>query len=142
MWQKTKVQLYDDPNTTGNTAGNLLNGGKFCEADGRIYYADPYDNDSLYVTDDKLQKSTKLHGDTVSYLNVAGDYIFYTRRNDRKSVTGGNVLALSKTGLFRLTTDGKIWVSCMMIRHSLCAYTETICIISITMKKGIAVKCS
>ena len=24
MWQKTKVQLYDDPNTTGNTAGNLL----------------------------------------------------------------------------------------------------------------------
>ena len=107
MWQKTKVQLYDDPNTTGNTAGNLLNGGKFCEADGRIYYADPYDNDSLYVTDDKLQKSTKLHGDTVSYLNVAGDYIFYTRRNDRKSVTGGNVLALSKTGLFRLTTDGK-----------------------------------
>ena len=21
MWQKTKVQLYDDPNTTGNTAG-------------------------------------------------------------------------------------------------------------------------
>ena len=27
MWQKTKVQLYDDPNTTGNTAGNLLNGG-------------------------------------------------------------------------------------------------------------------
>ena len=122
MWQKTKVQLYDDPNTTGNTAGNLLNGGKFCEADGRIYYADPYDNDSLYVTDDKLQKSTKLHGDTVSYLNVAGDYIFYTRRNDRKSVTGGNVLAL-------------IWVSCMMIRHSLCAYTETICIISITMKK-------
>lgn len=107
MWQKTKVQLYDDPNTTGNTAGNLLNGGKFCEADGRIYYADPYDNDSLYVTDDKLQKSTKLHGDTVSYLNVAGDYIFYTRRNDRKSVTGGNVLALSKAGLFRLTTDGK-----------------------------------
>ena len=107
MWQKTKVQLYDDPNTTGNTAGNLLNGGKFCEADGRIYYANPYDNDSLYVTDDKLQKSTKLHGDTVSYLNVAGDYIFYTRRNDRKSVTGGNVLALSKTGLFRLTTDGK-----------------------------------
>ena len=33
MWQKTKVQLYDDPNTTGNTAGNLLNGGKFCEAE-------------------------------------------------------------------------------------------------------------
>ena len=29
MWQKTKVQLYDDPNTTGNTAGNLLNGVSF-----------------------------------------------------------------------------------------------------------------
>lgn len=43
-----------------------LIGGKFCEAGGRIYYANPYDNDSLYVTDDKLQKSTKLHGDTVS----------------------------------------------------------------------------
>lgn len=92
MWQKTKVQLYDDPNTTGNTAGNLLNGGKFCEADGRIYYADPYDNDSLYVTDDKLQKSTKLHGDTVSYLNVAGVLFSIQNVMTARAVTGGNVL--------------------------------------------------
>ena len=77
------------------------------------------------------RKSTKLHGDTVSYLNVAGDYIFYTRRNDRKSVTGGNVLALSKTGLFRVTTDGKnMGKHVMMSRHSLCAYTETISVLS------------
>ena len=33
----------NDENTTGNTAGNLNNGGLFCESDGKVYFANAYD---------------------------------------------------------------------------------------------------
>lgn len=107
MRMKTQVELYRDPNTTGNTSGNLLNGGRFCESDGNIYFANPKDDNSLYVMTNQLKNMKKLHGDSVSYLNVAGKYIFYTRRNDKKSGTGDELLSLSRTGLFRLSTNGK-----------------------------------
>ena len=32
----------------GNLAGNLMNGGYFCESDGTIYFANPYDSNRLY----------------------------------------------------------------------------------------------
>ena len=38
----------NDENTVGNTAGNLNNKGYFCEYDGRVYFANAYDNYSLY----------------------------------------------------------------------------------------------
>ncbi len=34
--------------TLGNTAGNLLNKGLFCESDGKIYFVNPYDGNTLY----------------------------------------------------------------------------------------------
>lgn len=104
---RSGVELYEDPNTTGNTSGNLLNGGRFCESDDYIYFANPKDDNSLYVMNKDLDNMKKLHGDSVSYLNVAGKYIFYTRRNDKKTGTGDELLSLSKTGLFRLSTNGK-----------------------------------
>ncbi|MCH5267013.1 MAG: DUF5050 domain-containing protein [Lachnospiraceae bacterium] len=104
---QSRVSLYDDPNTTGNTSGNLLNGGRFCESGDSIYFANPYDDNSLYVMNSDLKKIKKLHSDSVSYLNVAGKYIFYTRRNDKKTSTGDELLSLSKTGLFRLEKTGK-----------------------------------
>ena len=34
--------------TTGNTAGNLNNNGLYCEDEGIVYFANPYDNGALY----------------------------------------------------------------------------------------------
>ena len=45
--------------TIGNTAGNLNNGGLFCEYNGRIYFANPKDSNCLYsmnVDETDLQK--------------------------------------------------------------------------------------
>lgn len=103
----TKVTLYDDPNTTGNTSGNLLNGGRFCESGETIYFSNPYDENTLYSVDAKLEKVKQICEDQVSYLNAAGKYIFYTRRNDKKSSTGDGLLSLSTTGLYRINTNGK-----------------------------------
>ena len=37
----------NDISVTGNTGGNLNNGGLFCELDGKIYFANSYDNDRM-----------------------------------------------------------------------------------------------
>ncbi len=102
-----KVTLYEDESTTGNSSCNLLNGGLFCEADDTIYFANPYDENMLYTMNTDLGDVQKLSGDNVSYLNVAGKYIFYTKRNDKKEVDSDVFLSLSVTGLYRMTTAGK-----------------------------------
>lgn len=63
---------------SGNTSTNLLNGGLFAESGDTIYFANPYDQNSLYSMDKKLSHVKKLHDDYTSYINAAGRYIFYT----------------------------------------------------------------
>ena len=101
-----RVRLYDDESTVGNTSGNLLNGGLFCESDGVIYFSNPYDEGMLYSMNQDLEKVKKLSDDNVSYLNVAGKYIFYTKRNDKKNVDSDFFMALSTTGLYRTNLKG------------------------------------
>ena len=103
---QSKIKLYKDPATTGNTSTNLLNGGLFTQADGRIYFANPYDKNSLYSMDENLTQVKKIYNDYVGYINAAGDYIFYTRRNDKKGNDNKAFLSLSTTGLYRLRTNG------------------------------------
>ncbi len=99
-------KFYDDESTTGNTSGNLLNGGLFCENEGKIYFANPYDENKLYSMDDDLSNVKKLVDDRVSYINSAGGYIFYTRRNDQLENDVDAIISLSTTGLFRINTSG------------------------------------
>ncbi len=101
------MTLYDDESTTGNTSGNLLNGGLFCEYDDLIYFANPYDQNRLYTMKSDLTDVKKLFDDRVSYLNCAGKYLFYTRRNDQLENDGDALLSLSTTGLFRLNKSGR-----------------------------------
>ena len=105
-WMR-KVHLYDDESTTGNTSGNLLNGGLFCEVDDKIYFANPYDQNMLYSMNSDLSKVKKLSDDNVSYLNGAGQYLFYTKRNDKKDIDSDSFMALKSTGLYRTNLNGK-----------------------------------
>jgi len=104
---KNRIKLYDDNSVTGNTSGNLLNSGLFCENEGKIYFANPYDNNKLYCMDSDLSNIKKLLDDRVSFLNSAGEYIFYTRRNDLIKNDADAILSLSTTGLFRAKTSGR-----------------------------------
>lgn len=106
MINKDKVTLYSDSSTTGNTSCNLLNGGLFTQADNVIYFANPEDENKLYKMNANLTKVKKVYNDKVSYLNAAGNYIFYTRRNDKLKTTGNAILSLSTTGLFRINKNG------------------------------------
>lgn len=101
-----RVSLYEDENTTGNTSCNLLNGGLFSQVDDTIYFANPYDENTLYSMNTDLGNVKQISDDNVSYLNVAGKYIFYTKRNDKKELDSDAFLSLSATGLYRMTTKG------------------------------------
>ena len=72
---------YNEEGDIGNSTGNLYNDGLFCEYDGYVYFANPEDENSLYRMKTDGTNIEKLHSDTVSYIQVMNDYIYYVRRN-------------------------------------------------------------
>ena len=105
--RNSNVHFYTDESITGNTSTNLLNGGLFAKSGDTIYFANPYDQNSLYSMDTKLGHVKKLYNDYTSYINAAGKYIFYTRRNDKKGNESKALFSFSTTGLYRLNTSGQ-----------------------------------
>ena len=65
----------NDEYTTGNTTGNLNNGGYFCEMDGRVYFANAYDNFALYSMNPDETDLVKFNEGAVSSINAAGNYL-------------------------------------------------------------------
>lgn len=98
---------YNEEGITGNTAGNLYNEGLFCESNGYVYFANPYDDYSLYKMNIDGENVEKLYTDTVSDINVAGGYIYYTRFNHKSSAD--IVFTGTLYGVFRLKDgDSKV----------------------------------
>ncbi len=73
--------IYNPEGASGNTAGNLNNNGMFCESDGKIYFANPYDQNKLYVMDSDCSNIHQLNSDHVCSLNAYGPYIYYVKNN-------------------------------------------------------------
>lgn len=90
----------------GNTSGNLMNDGLFCEYKNKIYFSNSNDSGALYVMDSNCENFKKLHSDTVSNLNVAGKYIIYARNNTDKATSSENFFSFHKTGLYRVDKKG------------------------------------
>lgn len=90
---------YNKEGDVGNTTGNLYNGGLFCEYKGYVYFSNKADDNSLYRMKSDGTKVEKLHSDTVSYIQVINDYIYYVRTND----SGEDVVLKGQPyGIFRL----------------------------------------
>ena len=100
---KTK---YNPDNLTGNTPGNILNGGLFAELDGKIYFSNPYDGGSLCVMDTDLSNAKTIYNDCVKYINVCDNYIFYIRYNYDAN-KAGTILRGNLYGIVRITPNGK-----------------------------------
>ena len=65
------------PGTVGNTAGNLYNGGLFCEDknDGCVYFSNPYDGGALYRMSPDETDMEKLVTTQVQRINSAVKYL-------------------------------------------------------------------
>lgn len=90
---------YNEEGQTANTTGNLYNEGLFCEYKGYVYFANAADDNSLYRMKTDGTKLEKLHSDSVSYIQVVNDYIYYVRFN---KTSADVVLRGQPFGIFRL----------------------------------------
>ncbi|MBD5506844.1 MAG: DUF5050 domain-containing protein [Lachnospiraceae bacterium] len=112
----------NDDYTMGNTPGNLNNGGYFCEADGRVYFANAYDNYGLYAMNPDESEMVKLSGNSVSSINAAGKYLYYAMTSDGSSGSGLGYLAHTE-GIYRSNLKGKSTVGldrCSIVSMQLC----------------------
>lgn len=101
--RKAKPNSID---ATGNTAGNLLNGGLFCEYNGKIYFANPYDHNYLYVMDSDCSNARMLNSDSVAYLNIYNDKIYYVK-NNFSDETIGTIFRSQLFGVFESDLNGE-----------------------------------
>ena len=112
----------NDEFTVGNTPGNLNNGGYFCEADGRVYFANAYDSYGLYSMNPDESEMVKLSGNSVSSINAAGKYLYYAMTSDGSSGSGLGYLAHT-AGIYRSNLKGKSTVGldrCSIVSMQLC----------------------
>ena len=123
----------NDPYTVGNTAGNLNNGGLFCESDGRVYFANAYDNNALYSMNADETDVVKLNSNSVASINAGGDYLYYYM----ESGTNGKGLGfMGRTaGIYRSEKTGRtypVWTGRLPLP---CSYAAIISIIRIITTK-------
>lgn len=112
----------NDEFTTGNTPGNLNNGGYFCEMDGRVYFANAYDNFALYSMNPDETDLVKYNDGAVSSINAAGNYLYYAQSSG-STETGGIGSAVRISGIYRSNLKGKSVVGldrCNIVSMQLC----------------------
>lgn len=90
--------------TIGNTAGNLNGHGLYCENDGKIYFANPYDNDHLYSMNSDLSEATEILGLPVEYINAAGKYLYFNQKDSKDNKIMG--LTGRMHGVYRVEKTG------------------------------------
>lgn len=95
----------NDISVTGNTAGNLNNGGLFAENNGRVFFANAYDNGCLYsmnLDETDLQKLTEAQ---TSSINTGGNFIYYYMDSQQGGGTGMGYVVRTY-GVYRARLDG------------------------------------
>jgi hypothetical protein len=106
-WNYAKsVSEVNSDDATGNTAGNLLNGGLFCEYNNKIYFANPYDHNYLYVMDSDCTNAKRLNMDSVASINVYGNYIYYVKNNFTQDKIG-TIFRGQLFGVYKTDLEGK-----------------------------------
>lgn len=91
--------------TLGNTAGNLNNGGYFCETQDRVYFANAYDNATLYSMNPDETDIKKINTAQAAFINSGGDYLYYYQKDSSSASGLGSVVHM--TGLYRCKLNGR-----------------------------------
>lgn len=118
-----RVTMNEDY-VSGNTAGNLNNGGFYCESDGRVYFSNAYDNNCLYSMNPDETEMVKLTNSPVASINAAGKYLYYSMTSG-SSKSGGDGLGymMQTSGIYRSNLKGKSVVCldrCHIVSMQLC----------------------
>jgi hypothetical protein len=91
--------------TVGNSGGNINNGGMFCEVGGKVYFANSFDNDTLYSMNPDETEIQKVSGAVISNILGAEDYLFFFQRSESGEAGLGSVRV--PYSFNRVKTNGK-----------------------------------
>ncbi len=111
----------NDVSMTGNTPGNLNNGGYFCETEEKIYFGNAYDGYKLYSMNRDGTELKKLGENPVYCLNAGGKYLYYTMQTN--SDGSGLGFMYKTSGIYRSKLNGKSTVCldrCYILAMQLC----------------------
>lgn len=97
---------FNSDDETGNTPGNIYNGGLFSERNGKIYFSNDNDDGSLYVMNSDCTNISKVNDDKATYINVDDNYIYYIRANNTKENKPGAFMTFYNTGIYRVNKNG------------------------------------
>lgn len=95
----------NDISVTGNTAGNLNNGGLFAESNGKVYFSNAYDSGCLYSMNADETDFKKLSSSPVNSINVGGDFLYYYM--DSFGTDTGLSYVIRTYGLYRSRLNGE-----------------------------------
>lgn len=103
----TKDRTYYSKDTeSGNTLGNIYNGGLFCVQDKTIYFSNDNAGGKLYKMDLFCTNMKKVSDDRAAYINADENYIYYSRINNIKEYSTDFYVPLSNNGLYRIDNNG------------------------------------
>ncbi len=91
--------------TIGNSAGNLNNSGLFCEYDGKVYFANSYDHNSLYSMNLAEEELRKLNDVNVCNILAGGKYLYYFQYGNSETTGFGSLRPLKS--FIRCKLNGK-----------------------------------
>lgn len=120
------------PGTIGNTAGNLNNGGLFCEHEGNVYFSNSFDGYSLYAMDVNEGNIRRLNNLKVGNILAGGNYLYYFQTGTVEDGTGFGQIPGTKsfgrckkngTGTTALTKD--VVVTGQLVDNDLFLLTST-----------------
>lgn len=99
----------NEVSAVGNSAGNIHNGGKFCENDGVVFFANPNDNDCLYSMNTDETGVKKLGVMPVRNIVAAGNFVYHITDYSGPGGNGAQGVAgmVNEYGLFRCRRDGE-----------------------------------
>lgn len=100
-------QIPMSPSNSGNTSGNLQNGGLFFEMDGKVYFANSNDSNCLYSMNPDESKPKRITSMGVKYINGAEGYLyFYMDSTSQSSKVKGLGTVSNQYGIYRCKTSG------------------------------------
>ena len=106
-WGVLKDYLYNNPeDMTGNTTGNLNNGGYFCQVEDKVFFANAYDSGKLYSMNVDESDIKKLSDSIVSSINADNTYIYYVM-SDVVPLSGMGGFSVPMLGVYRAEHNGK-----------------------------------
>lgn len=106
VWSVLSKRIPDNPpGTIGNTAGNLNNGGLFCEQDNIVYFSNVGDNGRLYAMNADETNMHKLNDLSVCNILAGGKYLYYFQLGAKGESGLGNVITVKSFNRSSLKGD-------------------------------------